>query len=112
MGKIFHGAEVTRVYVGSFKEDLEIRQEHVVLFQKDRESLLSKLDDLPKACGMRKVNDMVKRIRLLNFNVCLLGYLKSQMPYLWGKQNAQERLIEKLPAIFQKVKQLYNLSEG
>ena len=61
---------------------------------------------------MRKVNDMVKRIRLLNFNVCLLGYLKSQMPYLWGKNYAQEKLIERLPEIFQKVKQLYNLSEG
>ena len=48
MGKIFHGAEVTRVYVGSFKEDLVIREEHVALFKKDRESLLAKLDDLPK----------------------------------------------------------------
>ena len=112
MGKIFHGAEVTRVYVGSFKEDQAVREEHKELFKKDRDSLMNKLEELPRACGMRKVNDMVKRIRLLNFNACLLGYLKSKMPYLYGKQYAQDQLIEKLPEIFQKVKQLYNLSEG
>ena len=117
MGKIFRSAEVTRVYVGSYKDhnsDLStttpiqnghysdpssdppsntstttpINNEHTMLFKKDRDVLLSRLHDLPKACGMRKVNDMVKRIRLIVFNVCLLGYLRSQIPYIsvYGKQ--------------------------
>ena len=121
MGKIFRSAEVTRVYVGSYKDhnsDLPttattatsliqnghnsdpssikpdtsstttpINNEHTILFKKDRDVLLSRLHDLPKACGMRKVNDMVKRIRLIVFNVCLLGYLRSQIPYIsvYGK---------------------------
>ena len=122
MGKIFRSAEVTRVYVGSYKDhnsDLPttaattttsliqnghnsdpssikpdtsstttpINNEHTVLFKKDRDVLLSRLHDLPKASGMRKVNDMVKRIRLIVFNVCLLGYLRSQIPYIsvYGK---------------------------
>ena len=119
MGKIFRSAEVTRVYVGSYKDHnsdpssntttfpvqnghnsdpssvppstssttTPINSEHTVLFKKDRDVLLSRLHDLPKACGMRKVNDMVKRIRLIVFNVCLLGYLRSQIPYIsvYGK---------------------------
>lgn len=73
MGKVFRGAEVTRVYVGSFKDEPYIRNEHEELFIKDRKVLMSKLQDLPKACSMRKVNEMVKRIRLGTINVCLLG---------------------------------------
>lgn len=112
MGKIFRSAEVTRVYVGSFKDEPLIRSEHELLFQKDKEVLMQRLHDLPKACGMRKVNEMVKRIRLATINVCLLGYLRSKMPYLWGYQRAQDRLIEKLPEIFQELRRKYDLSEG
>lgn len=112
MGKIFRAAEVTRVYVGSFKDEPLIRPEHELLFQKDKDVLMQRLNDLPKACGMRKVNEMVKRIRLATINVCLLGHLRSKMPYLWGYQRAQDRLIERLPEVFQELRRKYDLSEG
>jgi hypothetical protein len=50
---------------------------------------------------MRKVNEMVKRIRLAIVNICILGYLKSEMPRFWGKEAVQERLINSLPAVFE-----------
>jgi hypothetical protein len=100
MGKVFRGAEVSRVYVGSFYEDAKVKDEHKKLFDKDRVVLMDRLMDLPKACGMRKVNEMVKRIRLATVNVCVLGYLRSQMPYIWGKDRAQERLIKNLPQVY------------
>lgn len=50
---------------------------------------------------MRKVNEMVKRIRLAIVNICILGYLRSQMPTFWGKEAAQEKLINSLPAVFE-----------
>ena len=65
MGKIFKGSEVTRVYVGSFSDEPIKKEELKPLFEKDYSTLLRDLNDLPKACSMRKVNEMVKRIRLL-----------------------------------------------
>ena len=48
---------------------------------------------------MRKVNEMVKRIRLAVVHVCVLGTLRSKMPYLWGKESAQAKLIENLQQV-------------
>ena len=44
---------------------------------------------------MRKVNEMVKRIRLAIVNVCVLGHLRSKMPYFFGKEAIQRDLIDK-----------------
>lgn len=112
MGRIFKGAEVARIYVGSFRDDPLLRDEHIALFHKDEEVLKKHLEELPKACSMRKVNEMVKRIRLAVVHLCVLGHLRSRMPYLWGKENAQSRLIEKLPDVFEHVRTTYQLSEG
>lgn len=63
MGKIFRGAEVTRIYVGSFHDQQLARPEYEELFGKDRRVLMNHLKELPKMCSMRKVNEMVKRVR-------------------------------------------------
>ena len=66
MGKIFKGSEVVRVFVGSFSDESNLtpKDELKPLFAKDQNILLRDLNDLPKACSMRKVNEMIKRIRL------------------------------------------------
>jgi hypothetical protein len=112
MGKVFRGAEVSRVYVGSFHDKEIAREEHTALFAKDKEVLLGRLRDLPKACGMRKVNEMVKRIRLAIVNVCVLGHLRSKMPYLFNKENIQNKLIDNLEVVFDTVRRKYDLAEG
>jgi hypothetical protein len=112
MGKIFQSAEVPRVYCGSFRDDKLQRKEFEKLFEKDRNSLMSHLSDLPKLCGMRKVNEMVKRIRLNIVNVCIIGYLQSKMPYLWGHDHIQGKLIANLEKIYVEVRHNYNLPEG
>ena len=112
MGKVFRGAEVSRVYVGSFHDLPIAREEHVNLFKKDKEVLLNRLSELPKSCAMRKVNEMVKRIRLCIVNVCVLGYLRSQMPMLWGKESTQNYLIDNLDTVFSTVRRNYQLAEG
>ena len=48
MGRIFKGAEVARIYVGSFRDEHITRQEHTVLFEKDKKVLLGHLQQLPK----------------------------------------------------------------
>lgn len=119
MGRIFKGAEVARIYVGSFRDEEEkkvdntvLRPEHKNLFDKDRKALMSYLDQLPKACSMRKVNEIVKRLRRAVVHVCVTGHLKAQMPYLWGKEATQTRLIERLDSIFLEVRRTYQLAEG
>jgi hypothetical protein len=73
---------------------------------------MSQLNQLPKACSMRKINEMVKRIRKTVVHVCILGHLRSKMPYLWGKEKQQLYLIENLQQIFNEVKRLYRLADG
>ncbi len=112
MGRIFKGAEVSRIYVGSFTDAPLIRNEHAELFHKDELVLKGHIAELPKACSMRKINDIVKRIRLAVVHLCVLGHLRSRMPYLWGQNYIQSQLIEKLHEVFEEVRVTYQLSEG
>jgi EH domain-containing protein 1 len=48
MGKVFRGAEVTRVYVGSFRDQPPAHQELTGVFDRDKKELLSRIDELPK----------------------------------------------------------------
>jgi EH domain-containing protein 1 len=59
MGRIFKGAEVSRIYVGSFRDEPSTREEHKKLFDKDKKVLMNHMEQLPKACSMRKINEMV-----------------------------------------------------
>eukprot|EP01034_Spumella_vulgaris_P023201 gene23201-29397_t len=112
MGRIFKGAEVTRIYVGSFRDEPIVREEHKPLFDKDKSVLMAHLEQLPKACSMRKINEMVKRIRLAVVHVCVVSHLKSKMPVLWGKEAKQAYLIEHLQEVFADVRRTYQLAEG
>ena len=112
MGKIFRGAEVTRIYVGSFKDAESLKPELEPLFEKDRNVLMGHLKDLPRQCGMRKVNEMVKRITLNQTHVCILGNIRSKMPLIWGKESAQRRIIANLSDIFDEVSRAYNIDKN
>lgn len=63
-------------------------------------------------CCMRKVNEMVKRIRLCVVHTCVLGHLRSKMPMLYGAEAARGRLIKDLDVVFEEVRNQYHLSEG
>jgi hypothetical protein len=49
---------------------------------------------------MRKINELVKRTRLLRVHACLIGYLKEQMPMFMGREKMQERLLKVGPICF------------
>jgi hypothetical protein len=62
------------------------------------------LQNLPALCGMRKVNEMVKRISLNTVNVLILGTLRSKMPFLpWGAEATKRKLIENLQETYLEV---------
>lgn len=70
MGKIFKGAEVTRVYVGSFQDDELRNAQYKAMFEKDHLALMGHLAELPKMCSMRKVCTVIRGVlqRLLCVN--------------------------------------------
>ena len=43
---------------------------------------------------------------------CSIGYLKSQMPSLMGKEKKQQKLINDLPNVFRTIMKKYNLAPG
>lgn len=112
MGRILKGAEVARIYVGSFHDQPLLRPEHEHLFTKDKDALMDHVKTIPKACSMRKVNEMVKRIRLNVVHACILGALREKLPWFYGKDRAQLTLISKLDELFLEVRRTYQLSEG
>ena len=109
LGKILSGAEVTRIYVGSFQDKEISRPEFTSLFEKDRDVLMKHLKDLPTLCGMRKVNEMVKRISLNIANICILGHLRSKMPSLYGGEQTKKNLIDTLQQQYHEVSVKYNI---
>lgn len=43
---------------------------------------------------MRKINELVKRTRLLRVHACIIGYLKEQMPMFMGREKMQARSVK------------------
>mmetsp|Transcript_11514 Transcript_11514/g.23603 ORF Transcript_11514/g.23603 Transcript_11514/m.23603 type:complete len:516 (-) Transcript_11514:73-1620(-) len=112
MGKIFRTPEVSRVYCGSYWDQPLVHDDYKQMFEKDEELLVEELKNLPSSAAARKINEMVKRIRLVKVHVCILSHLKSQMPYIFGKEAKQKALLEDLDEVFEEVKSMYNLADG
>lgn len=82
------------------------------MFSEDENLLIDELIDLPRSSAERKLNELVKRIRIIKVHVCILSFIKKQMPRWFGKQKAQKRIIQNLENIFDHVRMLYDLSPG
>mgnify|MGYP000107536145 CR=1 FL=1 len=113
------------------------------LFEQEEKDLMKDLAILPRQSAVRKINELVKRIRkvkalahmyvlveyycsslllvVLQLTIFLktriicehsVGYLKSQMPTLMGKEKKQQKLINDLPNVFRTILKKYNLAPG
>ncbi len=112
MGKIFKTPEVVRVYAGSYWDEPLVHDDFESMFESDEFLLINELVNLPRSCAERKVNEVVKRIRMIKVHICLLSYLKKQMPRWFGKKKAQEDLINNLKEVFIAVRLEHKLSTG
>jgi len=112
MGKIFKSPEVVRVYTGSYWDEPLVHDDFESMFESDEWLLTNELVNLPRSCAERKVNDVVKRIRIIKVHICLLSYLKQLMPRWFGRKQKQEELIDNLKEIFVTVRLEYKLSSG
>jgi len=112
MGKVFDCPEVVRVYTGSYWDQPLLHDDFQSMFESDEWLLIHELMNLPKSSAERKVNDMVKRIRMVKVHVCILTYLKNKTPRWFGKQNARDNILQDLDKVFNAVRFEYKLSEG
>jgi GTPase SAR1 family protein len=99
MGKVMGTPEVLRVYVGSFWDQPLTFESNAALFEKEESDLMTDFRHLPRNSAVRKINELVKRIRLAIVHAHLIGYLKAQMPTMMGKASKQKELIADLPTV-------------
>ena len=53
--------------------------------QAEMRDLLTDLKNIPKNAAIRKVNELVKRVRLAKAHMCIVGHLKKEMPAVFGR---------------------------
>jgi len=74
--------------------------------------LMQDLNSLPRMGAVRKINDMVKRIRQLRVHAILLDHIRMKMPSVFGKEKKKKEVLGDLGSIFRTVMQENNLSYG
>ncbi|GCB84454.1 hypothetical protein scyTo_0025233, partial [Scyliorhinus torazame] len=65
LGKVINTPEVMRVYIGSFWSEPLLISENRKLFELEEQDLFQDLQNLPRNAALRKLNDLVKRARLV-----------------------------------------------
>lgn len=80
LGKVFGTPEVLRVYIGSFWSEPLMVPDNRKLFELEEEDLFTDIQNLPRNAALRKLNDLVKRARLVRVGPSIL----SPAGHLWG----------------------------
>mmetsp|Transcript_8295 Transcript_8295/g.17909 ORF Transcript_8295/g.17909 Transcript_8295/m.17909 type:complete len:560 (-) Transcript_8295:344-2023(-) len=112
LGKTINSPEVLRVYVGSFWSEPLQTLDNAELFEQEESDLMRDLAILPRQSAVRKINELVKRIRKVKTLAYIVGHLKSQMPAVMGKDKKQQKLINNMPNEFRTIMKKHNLSPG
>jgi len=112
LGKTINSPEVLRVYVGSFWSEPLKTMDNAELFEQEESDLMRDLAVLPRQSAVRKINELVKRIRKVKTLAYIIGHLKSQMPAVMGKEKKQQKLINDMPNVFRIIMKKHNLAPG
>ncbi|KAJ2161303.1 hypothetical protein GGF46_001564 [Coemansia sp. RSA 552] len=117
LGKVIPTPEVNRVYLGSFWPKYKtpvntIYKENVDLIATEQRDLLRDLRSIPKNAAIRRVNEIVKRARQARVHAHIIGYLRSELPSMFGKNKKAKAMLEDLPGEFRKIQVKYNLPPG
>ncbi|XP_029922526.1 EH domain-containing protein 2-like [Myripristis murdjan] len=112
LGKVFRTPEILRVYIGSFWSEPRQVCDHYQLIELEEEDLLADIRNLPRNAAVRKLNDLVKRARLVRAHSHIISYLKQEMPTIFCKDTKKHNLIYQLPVIFTKIQQQHRVPAG
>ncbi|KAK2816474.1 hypothetical protein Q7C36_022745 [Tachysurus vachellii] len=111
LGKVICTPEVLRVYIGSFWSAPFRTTENRVLFELEEEDLFNEIQNLPRNSALRKLNDLVKRARLVRTHSYIVSFLKEEMP-MFRRNNKKRDLIYDLPVIFSRIQQRHQIPAG
>lgn len=112
IGRVMKTPEVLRVYVGSFWDQPLRYEDNRELFEMEEADLMNDLRNLPCNSAVRKINELVKRVRVAKVHAYILGYLREQMPMFMGKEKKKQKLLDDLGGVFRTVMKRYNLAPG
>ena len=71
LGKVINTPEVSRVYIGSFWDQPYLFDEQRGLFEAEQEDLFKDLQCIPRGSATRKLNDLIRRCRMIRVSDCL-----------------------------------------
>jgi hypothetical protein len=112
LGKVIQTPEVMRVYISSFWDNEYQIKDNAKLFDAEKQDLLEDLLSLPRNSAMRKVNELVKRTRLVKIHAIIIGHLRNKMPALFGKETKQKELIDNLENEFLEIQRAFRIPAG
>jgi EH domain-containing protein 1 len=111
LGKVVQTPEVLRVYISSFWDQPLRCVESKALLERERDDLLADLRSLPRNATVRKVNELVKRARMVKVHAFIISYLRDQFGW-FGKESTKKKLLDGLLDEFKKIQHKYNLPMG
>eukprot|EP00928_Gymnodinium_smaydae_P061728 TRINITY_DN4574_c1_g1_i1.p1 TRINITY_DN4574_c1_g1~~TRINITY_DN4574_c1_g1_i1.p1 ORF type:complete len:750 (-),score=183.02 TRINITY_DN4574_c1_g1_i1:82-2331(-) len=112
LGKVVNTPEVLRVYIGSFWEEQLRDVPHKSLMERDMAALMRDLHELPQQASVRRIEEMVIRVRLLRVHICLLDRLRSEMPWFWGHAAKKRYLLDNFEKVLADVCVAHDCSYG
>ncbi|KAJ2783719.1 hypothetical protein H4R18_001557 [Coemansia javaensis] len=117
LGKVIPTPEVNRVYLGSFWPRYKspvgaVYSDNADLLASEQRDLLRDLRSIPKNAAVRRVNEIVKRARQARVHAHIIGYLRSELPSIFGKSKKAKAMLEDLPGEFRKIQAKYSLPPG
>ncbi|XP_064827759.1 EH domain-containing protein 2 [Oncorhynchus masou masou] len=112
LGKVFQTPEILRVYIVSLWSQPRLLSDHCQLLELEELDLLADIRNLPRNAAVRKLNDLVKRARLVRAHAHIINHLKQEMPTVFCKESKKQNLIYKLPLIFSKIQQQQRVPAG
>ncbi|XP_065715504.1 EH domain-containing protein 2 [Patagioenas fasciata] len=112
LGKAFGTPEVLRVFIGSFWAEPLLVAENRRLFELEEQDLFQDIQNLPRHAALRKLNDLVKRARLVRVHAHIMGRLRKEMPSVFGKEHKKKQLIQKLPLLFARIQLEQHIPPG
>lgn len=106
LGKVFNTPEVLRVYIGSFWSEPLMISDNRHLFELEEQDLFQDIQNLPRNSALRKLNDLVKRARLVRVRILMfytsacLAFNRADHALQYDHTRLQRKVVKRLTSYF------------